>query len=267
MYTESKVPFGDPRPFPAKARLFRPDAKDGATGKAYMYALFDWDYTLRNGFTVFDFAGYLDRRGILAPGALATMNEYREEYKKGRMSHDDLAEKVPIAFAGGLEGAADEVVEKALDDYLVSFDHGVMHAFTRAVFDYCRRRGIEAVVVSGAPGLVVRRYRDSLGIASINAFDCEVVDGAYTGRVAVNNGFNKVETVRRIVEEHGRRPIFAMGDSSSDAPLLEAARIKLSVGQNWDWVSDRSNHYICDPEEDGSEMIRFLERRIEASME
>lgn len=225
-----------------------------------MYALLDWDNTLRTGFTIFDLGAYLDRHGILAPKALPRMEELREEYRQGRIDHDKLAEEVPDVFARGLKGVGEAAMEVALIDYRRTHDEGTMHAFTRNVFAFCRERGIEMIIVSGAPGLVVRRYRDELGISEVNAFECEAADGAFTGRVAVNNGFNKRYAAQRIIREKGEPPLFAMGDSSSDAGLLEPARMRISVGPNWDWVPGKENHYNCSARDDGAEIVRFIEQ-------
>lgn len=62
------------------------------------YALLDWDNTLRKGYTLFTWMDYLIDIGIVESVVRQEVDYYIEEYKKEKISHDQLAKNACRCF-------------------------------------------------------------------------------------------------------------------------------------------------------------------------
>ncbi len=100
-----------------------------------------------------------------------------------------------------------------------------MNELVRGLFD----SGFEVCVITASPEGLVRPLAARLGIpehAVIGMRSALDVDGRYLPRLAAppTHFEGKLAALR---SQHGRGPVFAAGDSESDAPMMQSARYAL----------------------------------------
>ncbi len=195
------------------------------------YALFDWDGTLREGYTLFEWIEFLRNQGeILSGEVLKRHDQLVEDYHGKRITHDVLARESCLNYENGIRGTRLEHYE-ALRAVYHRYDRTRQLAFVPALFDWMKARRIRPIVITGAPVDMIGAYFSEYGIEEAYGHRLEVLDGRLTGKALENCGFHKERKVRELLERFGGPPLFAAGDSDSDLPLLQAAKIALVVGE------------------------------------
>lgn len=195
-----------------------------------MYALLDWDNSLREKVTLFRWEDFLVQKGVLPERVISEREKYRLAHHEGRMDHDQLSKECCLSFLRAAGGISLEQYSELLEEYL-PHDREDFAAYTPVLFGWLKTHGIEPVVVSGAPRDIISSYFNEFDIRRAWAFDYEFCDGRLSTRFLGSGGHNKravVETCRR---EFGCDPILALGDSLSDLPMLEAAQCPLIAGK------------------------------------
>ena len=167
------------------------------------YALLDWDYTLRDGYTLTAWIEYLCAHHVVSDSLPASIASLQARYDAGKISHDGFCR------------------EQA----------GLIYPFTELLFQLLHLENIDAIVVSGAPYLILKQYQEVFHIRKILAFEPEIRNGQYTGAANANYGFHKENAVQLATELYGTAPFLALGDSSSDIPLLLTAQHAVCIGQ------------------------------------
>lgn len=215
------------------------------------YAVFDWDYTVRDGYTLFHWIDYICNKGIISSDLKMDLADMQSRYDCGEISHDEYADMAYIRYARAMRG----ISEDALHDDLLKFienDEIYFFPFTEALFQQMFRHKILPVVITGAPLPILRQYKERFHLHSIYAFEAETDAGTYTGRVRRNCGFNKEQTVRELAARYNAPPLFGFGDSSSDIPLLQAARHAVCINTHGCLRSPKEITYLpntASPEE------------------
>lgn len=152
-----------------------------------------------------------------------------EAYKDGRYAEDRAFAMMAWAFAGWTEAElaafAEQVFQaRGLDARL--------RPGMRAVLDWARARGVNILVVSASPQLVVERGVARLGVApgEVRAMQPRVEAGVIQPELAApaTYGEGKVQAVRRAVGQ-GARLIAGFGDSAYDAPMMRLAAVPVAV--------------------------------------
>ena len=193
------------------------------------YALFDWDGTLREGYTLFEWIGFLRERGeILSARVLKRHDRLVADYRDGRISHDVLARESCQNYEEGIRGTRVERYEALRSEYH-RYDRTRQLAFAPVLFRWLKDRGIQPVVITGAPVDMIEAYFGEYGIGEAYGHRLEMRDGRLTGNALENCGFHKERKVRELAERFGCPPMLAAGDSDSDLPLLLAAKTALVV--------------------------------------
>ena len=196
-----------------------------------MYALLDWDGTLRFGATVYAWMDFLYERGLLAQEIMDERHRLSGLHQKGEISHDKLAERANQNYLNGVKGMAWDDYQRYAREFW-ELDPGPSIPSTRVACEWMRRHGVEPVVISGSTVYLLRPHLERMGVKTVFALREEIVDGVLTGRPVEDWGHAKLEAVEKCREIYGEPPVLAMGDSESDIPLLDMARIRIVVGRN-----------------------------------
>lgn len=194
------------------------------------YALFDWDNTVRQGYTLYSWTQYLCENSMVDDVIQADLDSIRQEYLKNMISHDQYAALACSAYAKSLSGIEIKQIRKILPDYM-RFDAQYLFSWTGKLFDLLYSKGIDAIVISGAPSIILEQYTKQFKLKAIYAFKEQVLHDKFTGEVAYNFGFSKTQKVSELIEEYHSRPIIAFGDSSSDIPMLNSADYAIYIGE------------------------------------
>jgi phosphoserine phosphatase len=188
-------------------------------------ALFDWDGTLRPGFTTRAWVRLLVRRRQFALPPLVRLAALERRYRGGGLAYDDFADLAALAYAQGVAGH-ETARARDLARRFVAADRGIP-GFVRPLLDLLHDRGLRVVVVSGTPQVVLDEYADRLGIDAVHGLEVEEDGGRWRPSLRANPGTRagKAERVATVDDV-----VLAAGNDEVDAPLLEAARIRFRVG-------------------------------------
>ena len=197
------------------------------------YVLFDWDNTVRKGYTLFSWIDYLCKNDVIESGFQNDIAKVRLQYSMNSITHDQYAKIACEKYAEALKGVSEKIVHKAVSEY-IEFDKKALFSNIGFLFDIIHSNEVEIVVISGAPILVLSNYQKEFLIDKIYAFKETVSDGVFTGEVDYNYGFDKKLKVQEIIHYYGRSPLMAFGDSVSDIPMLECATYPFCIGNGLD---------------------------------
>lgn len=207
-----------------------------------MFALFDWDNTVRSGVTLFSWMDFLCDKKIITGDQKNYVWEIKRQYIKKQITHDQYAEMACARYASIMEGVSENDVASILPDY-VNYEKQFLFSNLKSLFDAIYRKGIEIIVISGAPLRIISQYAEVFHLNRIFAFKEQIVDGVYSGEVEYNYGFEKYKVVQKLVNEYQAFPFLAFGDSYSDLPMLNSAVHSYCIG---DGLKDFKNILIAD---------------------
>lgn len=215
------------------------------------YAVFDWDNTIRKGFTLFSWMDYLYEEKILDTKVKKSIACVQDQYAQGRINHDEYAEIACEVYAAAMKGMSKEKRDMLIRQYL-KFDKQSLMPFSVELFGYMNYYNISPIIISGAPQYIVEQYRDMFGLAGIYAFDEKYDMGFCTGDVSHNYGVDKKKTLEKLCEVFGEKPLVGFGDSYSDIPLFKMSKYAFCIvkagdeknklyGKDVIYVSDATN--------------------------
>ena len=82
------------------------------------YALFDWDNTVRRGYTLYSWVDYLCTHSIIDSHLQYKLDKIKGQYIKNQITHDQYAKIACAAYAKALSGLYIETIEHAVRDYI-----------------------------------------------------------------------------------------------------------------------------------------------------
>ena len=219
------------------------------------YALFDWDNTVRRGYTLFSWVEYLCTRGIIASYLQEELYLDAQQYARNLITHDQYAYIACSKYASALKGMNTQVIYDAIPDYLI-IDRNYLFAEIGTVFDLLYTKGIDIIVISGAPFIILEKYKEEFHIKKIFAFTEQICDGVFTGGVKHNYGFSKERKIIDIFEEYKEYPYLAFGDSESDKPMLNCAQNAFCI----DYALRNDKYVNINAEKFSSEIIKKIKQ-------
>lgn len=188
-----------------------------------LYAVIDWDNTVRRGFTLFDWMEYLYSRNVIDRKVNKEIEAIQDLYADKKISHDEYAKQACAIYAKAMDGISVEMRNRLVTRYM-RYDEKQLQPFAPGLFSYLKRYGIKPIIISGAPEYILEHYTERFGIHKIYAF-CEIIEhGRCIGSVKYNYGADKQKTVRLLCETYGRKPLIGFGDSNSDIPLFQMSQ-------------------------------------------
>lgn len=221
-------------------------------------ALLDWDNTLRPGFTVIDWVTFLASRDQYDAVIVDQISSAIRSYSQRHLTYAELAELQAKLYASGLVGQAVSTIRDSAADFVIK-DQANLFGFTQDFLTLLADKGIDVNIVSGCPSEVLAAYSPVLGWHKDYGLEAEHDEGYYTGKMTANRaGFaGKRQALREIM---GRgQALLAAGDSISDLPLLENARIRL-VFDNPQLLQSQPDTYHLDPYAPVSEILDAVRR-------
>lgn len=192
------------------------------------YAVFDWDNTVRDGYTLFDWIKYLINQEIFNRTIQDIIDELSRKYKANELSHDAYAQFACQAYVKEMKGLKYSDIKSIAGRYIEQDKHQIFGGMTE-VFNIFYKNKIDLIVISGAAENCVGFYKREFHIHSILAYKERIVNGYFTGQTSYNYGYNKSKTMMQLECKYGTKPLFGFGDSYSDIPLLEEAAHAFSI--------------------------------------
>lgn len=179
------------------------------------------------GSTMPSWVAYMRDHGVLAPAAAERIFAVDREHDRGDLSYPDFVVKVVNTYAAEMKGI-DVSAVAALSTAFGRKDLVNILPFVAPLFRTLRAAGIEPVIVTGSPREAVVGQFATLGVTTIYATDIATDHGVFTGQVLRNVATG--ETKQGIADGYQTCDVvLAAGDSVSDLPLLNAARLRIVV--------------------------------------
>jgi HAD superfamily hydrolase (TIGR01490 family) len=185
-------------------------------------ALFDLDNTLLGGDSDHAWGDYLCERGILDKVQYKARNDaFYEDYLAGRLVLTDYLE-FSLEILAATEMAQ---LQEWHRDFMRDCIEPIILPKALALLDQHRAAGDRLVIITATNRFVTGPIAQRLGVETLLATECELVDGRYTGRSCDVPCFRegKVTRLNRWLEETGLnlQGSYFYSDSMNDLPLLE----------------------------------------------
>lgn len=193
------------------------------------YALLDWDNTVRKGYTLYSWVDYLHKCNIIDTQLQENLVDLKYRYIKKKITHDQYAERACAEYAKAMRGKRIGVVDEIMTDYM-KIDQKQIFSYIYELLSRLVQENIDVIVISGAPSRILEQYKQKFCLKKIYAFKEEVKEGKFTGKVTCNYGLNKYKKVRELIQSYEAYPFLALGDSSSDIPMLDNSKYSICVG-------------------------------------
>jgi HAD superfamily hydrolase (TIGR01490 family) len=193
-------------------------------------ALFDLDNTLLGGDSDHAWGDYLCERGILDTATYKTRNdEFYQDYLAGTLNLTDY-----LNFSLEILGSTEMVQLEAWHrDFMRDCIEPIILPKALELIAKHREAGDKLVVITATNRFVTGPIVERLGIETLLATECEMVDGRYTGRTTDIPCFRegKVTRLNRWLEENqfSLEDSYFYSDSLNDLPLLEQVANPVAV--------------------------------------
>ncbi|RMR07158.1 HAD-superfamily hydrolase [Pseudomonas savastanoi pv. glycinea] len=193
-------------------------------------ALFDLDNTLLGGDSDHAWGDYLCERGILDAATYKTRNdEFYQDYLAGTLNLTDYL-NFSLEILGSTEMAKLDAWHR---DFMRDCIEPIILPKALELIAKHREAGDKLVVITATNRFVTGPIVERLGIETLLATECEMVDGRYTGRTTDVPCFRegKVTRLNRWLEENqfSLEDSYFYSDSLNDLPLLEKVANPVAV--------------------------------------
>jgi HAD superfamily phosphoserine phosphatase-like hydrolase len=190
-------------------------------------AIFDWDGTLREGFSLIDWMFFLSKKNIVKLKALNDLDILFKQFERKEIIYADLADKANKIYAEALQGISKKEIQKKAKEF-VKTDIKIFN-FVKSFMEGVHRKNAKNIIISGAPVELLEEYAVILPIDMIYGLKLEIKNNVYTGKIIRNTAKKEVkkEIVNELKNEYKIK--IGIGDSESDIPIIENAEIPIIV--------------------------------------
>ncbi len=185
-------------------------------------ALFDLDNTLLAGDSDHAWGDYLCERGILDGVAYKARNDaFYQDYLAGKLNITDYL-NFSLEILGRTEMAQ---LEQWHREFMRDCVEPIITTKAVALLEQHRAAGDKLLIITATNRFVTGPIAARLGVDTLLATECEMVDGRYTGKTTDVPCFKegKVTRLNRWLAETGMNleDSYFYSDSMNDLPLLE----------------------------------------------
>ncbi len=186
-------------------------------------SIFDLDNTLIAGDSDYAWGEFLVEEGVVDGEFYQQRNaHFYQQYQQGEL---DIQEYLAFALAPLAEHSMAALNEMHTQFMTQKIQHMLLPKAHELVLEH-QARGDQCLVITSTNSFVAAPICKRLGIDEFIASEPEIVDGAYTGRVAGTPSFRegKITRLSQWLDNHQvtLTGSYAYSDSINDLPLLEA---------------------------------------------
>ncbi|NDV96800.1 HAD-IB family hydrolase [Dysgonomonas sp. 521] len=191
-----------------------------ADSSSKVVAVFDFDGTLTDRDTLFDFIGfYLGMPRLIA--GLLLLSPMLILFKLGFITNDKAKERL---FSYFFSGKSETDFNAVCADYKNRVGN-ILKPEAIEKLKYHQQEGHSVIIDSASIANWIAPWAESAGIDNVIGTRIEIIDGIITGKFVGKNCYGQ-EKVRRLLELYPDREsyrLYAYGDSNGDKPLLDIA--------------------------------------------
>lgn len=185
-------------------------------------ALFDLDNTLLGGDSDHAWGDYLCQRGILDPVAYKARNDaFYQDYLNGKLNNAEY-----LNFSMEIFGRTEKtLLDEWHRDFMRDCIEPLLLPKAEALLAKHRAAGDTLLIITATNRFVTGPIAARLGVETLIATECEMLDGRYTGKSTDVPCFREGKVVRlqRWLDENAMTLTgsYFYSDSMNDLPLLE----------------------------------------------
>ncbi len=195
------------------------EIKAGPSGPQ-IAAIFDFDGTIINGFSVGPHLREQVRAGHIAPGELLELSRALVAFGLGQMDFSTML-ALSAQFLAGIKAEEMETFSREVHEKFITKN---VYPESRALIDAHKEMGHTVAIISSATQFQVEPAAVDLDIPYFYSSMLEVKKGALTGEVEKPRyGYGKVEAAEELFKELDidRKKSFFYSDGDEDIPLLD----------------------------------------------
>lgn len=103
------------------------------------YALFDWDNTVRKGYTLYSWVDYLCECHVINPQIQDDLNKIEQKYKSGLITHDEYAREACELYSCVLKGVSRKKINDLANEY-VKIDEQYIYNGIKKIFELLNQK-------------------------------------------------------------------------------------------------------------------------------
>ncbi|GEM_PF-6755978 len=187
--------------------------------------LVDWDGTLRDGYTSYDWLIFLEKNNTIPAKTSNAFKRLILSYKNKEIEYEDLVEQTATITANAIKGINATLITEATKDFVLQ-DNKVFD-FVDELCDLIKDNNLKVVIISGAPEIVLNAFRIKFPFDYIKSLKFTTdKEGIFTGEYDINYGLleQKKNAVEEIKQNISKNILFSIGDSLSDKPLFKSSQ-------------------------------------------
>jgi len=184
-------------------------------------AFFDVDRTVVRGWSMLALAGPLRQTGLLSRRVTVAAALRGRQFSARGFSERDVRRAV-LAVSALVRGMDAQALRRAAEEAIPRVLAPRVFDEARSLMAWHRRHGHLVFLVSASTHELIDGLGRLLDADGVVASEAEIVDGHYTGSVALCHGLAKARALRRLAVGHGidLRDSYAYGDGIGDLPML-----------------------------------------------
>lgn len=187
----------------------------------------DWDQTLRRGYTLGNWLLFLSNSQQIEPSYVVQFEKLLNKYRESQISHDQLADEAICLYSDAIKHLDRKILRQYAGDF-VKIDRENLMPFTKNLAENLKDNGIDLYIVTGAPKIVMDRYKEEIIIREVFSVDEEEF---YDINSVKNHGRSIYkEKAKDIITSYNSKIKCSFGDSLSDLPILKSAEHKFFFG-------------------------------------
>ncbi len=187
-------------------------------------AFLDIDKTLYNGYLFYEWARYMENKGIFSFIDFAKFQEIGVFYELGAVDYTKAATMTSEVIGEVLKDNKFDVVIKHTQNFIDSVKNRYFD-YSPAIIKYLKKQGYLIVFVTTEPDFLAEMVKAQIGGDDAIGIDYTVKEGLFTGELTNDlfSQFGKANTVSKFAKEHGlnMEECFSMGDSEGDIEMLK----------------------------------------------
>jgi HAD superfamily phosphoserine phosphatase-like hydrolase len=195
-------------------------------------SLFDLDGTLTKGFILLPFCEYLDQQNKFSKTCLKKIKICLKKYGENKLTYESFAKKIILLYGAGLKDQKEKIINEEAEKFLNS-DLIEFFSYSSKIINFAKKFG-PINLITGSPKELISILSKKLNFESYFSTELEVVNGIYNGKIIRNLSLKseKEKIVQDNLVKKNKIIFLSFGDTLSDLPILENAKIPVVFGVN-----------------------------------